>query len=80
MYTVDRQKAAILSAMFLGDEFVLSDTAVRELGMSKAAVLKAMQRGTLPAHKIGRTWVINRADLDCFKALPRKRGPKPRTA
>ena len=64
--------------MVEGEDFVLSDTAARELGMSQWAVLKAMQRGVLPAHKIGRTWVINRTDLERFKALPRKPGPKPR--
>lgn len=47
---------------------MLSDTAVRELGMSQWAVLKAMQRGRLPAKKIGRQWFIKREDLEAFKA------------
>lgn len=54
--------------METGDDLVLSDTAVRELGMSQWAVLKAMQRGRLPAKKIGRQWFIKREDLEAFKA------------
>lgn len=63
---------AILSRVYEGDDYVLSDTAIRELGMSHWAVLKAMQRGNLPARKIGRQWFIRRADLEAFKESRRR--------
>lgn len=62
-------------AVMSEDDYVLSDTAIRELGMSQWAVLKAMQRGTLPAKKIGRQWFIRRSDLQAFKE--RRQGKPP---
>lgn len=56
--------------------------AVAALGMTEAAVVKAVQRKRLPAEKIGRMWFIRLEDIERFKAQPRLRGrpPKPRPA
>ena len=50
--------------------------AAHRLGLSTAMVRRHCQFGTLPAVKVGNTWVINEADLVAFAQKPRRRGPK----
>ena len=50
--------------------------AAHRLGLSTSMVRRHCQQGTLPAVKVGSTWVINEADLEVFAKKPRKRGPK----
>lgn len=56
---------------------LVADAAV-ELNISPWGVWKAIERGQLHAVKFGRQYVIPRPELDRFKALPRKPGPKPK--
>ncbi len=58
---------------------MLVSDAAKELGMTRGALWKAIERGRLPTQRIGTTLLIHRADLDQFKADPPKRGwPKGR--
>jgi excisionase family DNA binding protein len=60
------------------EDFVLVADAARELGISTWGVWKAIERGQLAARKVGRQYFIARLELERFKALPRRPGPKPR--
>lgn len=60
------------------EDFVLVADAARELNISPAGVWKAIERGQLAARKIGRQYFIPRPELERFKALPRRPGPKPK--
>jgi excisionase family DNA binding protein len=48
------------------------------LRLSKRRVQELVARGQLPAIKIGRTWVIDRADAEAFDRLPPGSPGKPR--
>lgn len=50
--------------------------AAKELQMSSHGVWKAISRGQLVARKVGRQYFIPRPELDRFKALDRRPGPK----
>lgn len=60
------------------EDFVLVEQAAVELGISRPGVWKAIERGQLTARKIGRQYFIPRPELERYKALPRKPGPKPK--
>lgn len=55
-----------------GDEMVLSEVA-RELSVSNVSVWRYIQAGRLRARKVGPIYVVDRADLEAFKA--NRRGP-----
>ena len=48
-----------------------------ELGLSKNTVRVFCQKGRLGT-KVGRQWLITREELDVFKSIPRKPGPRPK--
>jgi excisionase family DNA binding protein len=60
------------------EDWVLAVDAAAEVGISKWAIWKAIERGQLAATKIGRQWFIPRREVDRFKAETRKPGRKPR--
>ncbi len=47
--------------------------AAKELGVSGNRVREFCQEGRL-GEKVGRQWIITRAELEAFKQIPRKRG------
>jgi excisionase family DNA binding protein len=64
------------------DNFVLTSEAAEVLGVSRRRVQALITSGQLPAQKVGRDWLIARADLETFAQQPRPVGyPKgrPRT-
>ena len=48
--------------LWAGNGITTSDAAER-LGVTQRAIQQRIQRGTLPAHRVGRTWVIYEEDL-----------------
>ena len=50
--------------------------AAERLNLSTAMVRRHCQHGTLPAVKVGSTWIIDKRDLEKFAGKPRRRGPK----
>lgn len=59
----------------MNDLLSVSQAAAR-LGLKVAMVRRHCQRGNLKATKVGKQWVITETDLEVFKQIPRKRGPK----
>ena len=57
--------------------FVVIAEAAQELGITPDAVWKTIKRGQLQGRQVGRQWFIPRPELERFKVLPRRRGPKP---
>jgi excisionase family DNA binding protein len=55
------------------DELTVAQAAA-ELGMSATSVRSAISRGRLPARKRGPIWVIQRADLDAYRAGTANKG------
>ena len=53
--------------------------AATALGVSPGRVRQLLLAGQLPGEKLGRDWMIRRADLERFKALPPGRTRRPRT-
>jgi excisionase family DNA binding protein len=51
-----------------------TDEVAAELDVSKTVVWRQIRRGTLPAEKFGRDWLVRREDFERFKALDRRRG------
>jgi excisionase family DNA binding protein len=51
--------------------------AARYLGLSRSRVEALLLQGRIPARKISAGWVINRTDLERFKAKPRLNGRPP---
>jgi excisionase family DNA binding protein len=51
-----------------------TDEVAAELGVSKTVVWRQIRRGTLPAEKFGRDWLIRHEDFERFRAIPRRRG------
>lgn len=49
--------------MIMEQEFISTAQAAKIFGISRIAILKRIKAGTLKAHKIGRNYVIRRADL-----------------
>ena len=44
--------------------------AASELGVSQGRVRQLLASGQLPGRRFGRAWVIRRADLERYRALP----------
>jgi len=65
----DRQ-AHIMSLLEKG---ISTTQAATRLGITERAVRKLVDSGTLPAHKIGREWFIDPADLE--RATVKNRRP-----
>jgi excisionase family DNA binding protein len=51
-----------------------TDEAARRLKLSIGRLTTMIRTGILPAKKIGRTWVLDEADVMRVAALDRKRG------
>jgi excisionase family DNA binding protein len=60
------------------EDFVLVADAAVELGMSRDALWKAIQRKRLPVTRVGRSILIHRSHLELFRQQPRRRGRPPR--
>jgi excisionase family DNA binding protein len=56
------------------EEWMRTEEAAAELGVSKTVVWRQIQRGTLPAEKFGRDWRIKREDFELFRQIRRERG------
>ena len=52
--------------------------AAADLGVSPGRVRQLLLAGQLPGEKLGRDWMIRRADVARFKALPPGRTRRPR--
>jgi excisionase family DNA binding protein len=59
-------------------DLVGTSKAAELLGVSQNRVRQLINSGQLPANRVARTFVIRRADLDAFAALPRGRPRYPR--
>jgi excisionase family DNA binding protein len=62
------------------DVLLTTQQAAEALGVTVARVRQLAQAGTLPATRIGRDWVIRRADVAIAAARRTKRGRVPRSA
>lgn len=51
--------------------------ACKILGLSPTRVRQLIKDGRLPAEKIGRTFVLNREDVEAFASTPRPQGRPP---
>ena len=51
-----------------------TDQVAAELDRSKTVVWRQIQAGRLPARKVGRDWLVERADFERFRLLQRDRG------
>ena len=52
--------------------------AAAALGVSPNRVRQVLESAQLPGRKIGRDWLIRRADLERYRALPAGRKGRPR--
>jgi excisionase family DNA binding protein len=59
-------------------DLVGTSKAAELLGVSQNRVRQLINSGQLPARRVGRTFVIRRADVDAFVALPPGRPRYPR--
>lgn len=59
---------ALLSVAEAASLYPLSERRIRELAM----------QDIITGRRFGRTWVITRASLEAYLALPRRRGRKPK--
>ena len=62
------------------DEFLTTEQAAAELGVSDSRVRQLILEGKLPAQKFGRSHVIKRSDLKNIVIGNRGRPPKDKTA
>jgi excisionase family DNA binding protein len=46
--------------------WLTSDEAARHLGITRTALLKRVERGEVPAQRLGRRWRFRRRDLDAL--------------
>jgi excisionase family DNA binding protein len=60
------------------EDFVLLPDAARELNLSRAVLWRHVKAGRLPAQRLGRLYVIRRADLATFQKNRRKPGRPPK--
>ena len=58
------------------EDLITSKEASEELGVSVRRVLAIIKAGKLPAHKLGRDWVIRRSDLNLVRVRKPGRPPK----
>lgn len=54
-----------------------TEEAAKIAGMTDGGIKYAIDRGFLPAKKVGRTWILFRATVKAFAKIERKPGPKP---
>jgi excisionase family DNA binding protein len=59
------------------EDFVLIPKAAEELGISRQTLWRHVKRGHLKAKKVGRDYVIERADLAAFEATRQKEPGRP---
>jgi excisionase family DNA binding protein len=52
--------------------------AARSLGVSPNRIRQLVSSGQLPASRIGRNWVIRRADVERYRSLPAGAKGRPR--
>jgi excisionase family DNA binding protein len=57
-------------------EFLTTTQAAALVGVKVRAIQAAISSGRLPAVKMGRDWMMSRADVEAFAASERKPGPK----
>lgn len=60
------------------DDVVLIPEAAKQLGISRQTLWRHVAAGRLPATKVGRDYVIRRADLAAFDAARQKTPGRPR--
>jgi excisionase family DNA binding protein len=58
--------------------WVTTSEAARDLGLTVGRVRQLLESGQLPGRKMGRDWVIRRADVNRFKSLPPGTRGRPR--
>ena len=51
-------------------EFMTTQEAGKQLGISRARVIALIQEGRIPAQKVGRDWLIRPEDLSRFERRP----------
>ena len=60
------------------DDVVLIPEAAKQLGISRQTLWRHVHAGRLPAMRVGRDYVIRRADLATFEAQRQKTPGRPR--
>ena len=65
-----------------GSEIIATSEAAKELGITVQRLRVLIREGRLPAKKLGRDWIIRRADLDLVRVRKPgrptgKKQPKP---
>jgi excisionase family DNA binding protein len=57
---------------------ITTSEAAEELGVTVGRIRQLLGTAQLPGRKLGRDWVIRRADLERYKALPPATPARPR--
>jgi excisionase family DNA binding protein len=66
-----------METSYLGMDIVLTTReAADDLGLTVRQVRNLIKRGTLPARKVGRDWLIKAADVEVAQSRPRPGRPK----
>ena len=63
----------------MAGQFLSATQAASELGVSPGRIRQLLEAGQLPGTKIGRDWLIRRAHVERYRALPPGRKGRPRT-
>ena len=64
----------------LASRLMSAGEAARELGVSKRRAVQLIERGVLPAARVGREYVLRRADVIEARGRKTSPGPEPRDA
>ena len=56
-------------------EYLTTTQTAAELDLSESRIVQFCREGRL-GRKIGRNWAISRAQLEAFRAIPRRPGPR----
>jgi excisionase family DNA binding protein len=51
-------------------EYLSSEQAAARLGVTRAAINQAIHKGTLPAQRVGRCWIIRAEDVAAYVVAP----------
>lgn len=57
-----------------------AEAAAAIAGVTQAAIRQAIDRGDLPAKKLGKTWAFSRLTVEAWAKIPRKPGPRAKIA
>ncbi len=59
------------------DDWMTPAEAAQLIGVTQHQVRHLARKGIIESHRLGRSWVINRASAEAYARSERKPGPKP---